>query len=568
MLETGTLIDGKYRILEEIGRGGMSIVYRVINERANKIWAMKEVRRDGVLDFESVRQGLVVETDLLKRLHHPNLPGIVDVIEDEETFLIVMDYVEGNTLSERIAELGAQRQEDVLRWAGQLCDVLSYLHAQEPAIIYRDMKPGNIMLRPDGSVCLIDFGTAREYKKRNLEDTACLGTIGYAAPEQFGGMGQTDARTDIYGLGATLYHLLTGVSPTMEPPYYGMRPIREIHPELSDGLERIIQKCTQENPNERYQSCAEVRYALEHYKEMEGSFRRKLRRRRMGFVLAVVCFLIFLGGGISLQRIAVWCAADEYEQLLAQAELLTGYEERLKAYQKAIAVPDMAGEPDAYLAMIDLFESYYTGDLFTEEEEQLLIGLVTQNEQEISRNADGYVEVCFEMGKLYWYYYDCGEGGDNQATRARYAAKWFTKVLEAVGTDSDYEHLGMAMVYSEVGNFYSQITKNIIQGEDAGTYAPFFEDLCILMSEIAADSSEKANVRLELCALTQNALDQYAVHFKADRITCEQMLDLYQQLVSCLDAIETPEGSAQAAMKSDLQERLDSTCDTIQAAYG
>ena len=139
-----------------------------------------------------------------------------------------MDYIEGNPLSNALEEYGAQPQDMVIAWAKQLCDVLGYLHAQSPPIIYRDMKPSNVMLKPDGNITLIDFGTAREFKEKNLADTVCLGTIGYAAPEQFGGMGQTDARTDIYCLGATLYHLVTGQNPVsrlMRSGQYG-RSIR------------------------------------------------------------------------------------------------------------------------------------------------------------------------------------------------------------------------------------------------------------------------------------------------------------------------------------------------------
>ena len=161
---------------------------------------------------------MIVETDLLKKLRHPSLPSIIDVIDDKDSFLIVMDYIEGNPLSNALEEYGAQPQDMVIAWAKQLCDVLGYLHAQSPPIIYRDMKPSNVMLKPDGNITLIDFGTAREFKEKNLADTVCHGTIGYAAPEQFGGMGQTDARTDIYCLGATLYHLVTGQNPS-EPPY-------------------------------------------------------------------------------------------------------------------------------------------------------------------------------------------------------------------------------------------------------------------------------------------------------------------------------------------------------------
>ncbi len=162
MLEIGSLVDGKYKILSEIGHGGMSVVYMAINEKANKTWAIKEVRKDGVLDFEAVRQGLIVETDMLKKLRHTNLPSIVDVIEDEDMFIIVMDYIEGKPLSNALQEYGAQPQENVIEWAKQLCDVLGYLHSRTPAIIYRDMKPSNVMLKPDGNLTLIDFGTARE----------------------------------------------------------------------------------------------------------------------------------------------------------------------------------------------------------------------------------------------------------------------------------------------------------------------------------------------------------------------------------------------------------------------
>lgn len=189
MLEIGSLVDGKYKILNKIGQGGMSVVYLAMNEKANKQWAIKEVRKDGKKDFDVIRQGLVVETDMLKRLKHPHLPSIVDVIDGDGTFLIVMDYIEGNPLNVLVNEQGAQSQEDVIDWAKQLCDVLGYLHSRTPAIIYRDMKPSNVMLKPDGNVMLIDFGTAREYKNKNMvEDTTCLGTQGYALRSSLEGM--------------------------------------------------------------------------------------------------------------------------------------------------------------------------------------------------------------------------------------------------------------------------------------------------------------------------------------------------------------------------------------------
>ena len=117
MLEIGSLVDGKYKVLSVIGRGGMSTVYLAINEKANKPWAIKEVKKDGVQDFEVVRQSLMVEIDMLKKLSHKGLPSIIDVIDNDEDFLIVMDYIEGNTLKSLIREQGAQKQEDVVKWS-------------------------------------------------------------------------------------------------------------------------------------------------------------------------------------------------------------------------------------------------------------------------------------------------------------------------------------------------------------------------------------------------------------------------------------------------------------------
>ena len=120
MLEIGSLVDGKYKILSEIGHGGMSVVYMAINEKANKTWAVKEVRKDGKMDFNTVRQGLMAEIKTLKNLKHPNLPSIVDVIEDEDSFIIVMDYIEGRSLDKIIEENGAQPESFVVEWAKQL----------------------------------------------------------------------------------------------------------------------------------------------------------------------------------------------------------------------------------------------------------------------------------------------------------------------------------------------------------------------------------------------------------------------------------------------------------------
>ncbi|MBE6640909.1 MAG: serine/threonine protein kinase [Ruminococcaceae bacterium] len=484
MLEVGSLVDGKYKILNKVGQGGMSVVYLAMNEKANKQWAVKEVRKDGIKDFEVVKQGLVAETDILKKLSHPNLPSIIDVIDTADSFIIIMDYIQGNSLNKALAEYGAQPQEHVISWAKQLCDVLNYLHTREPAIIYRDMKPANIMLKPDGNVTLIDFGTAREFKEKNLADTTCLGTVGYAAPEQFGGMGQTDARTDIYCLGATLYHLVTGMNPC-EPPYE-IKPIREINPALSGGLERIIQKCTRKDPNERYQSAAELMYALEHYDEIDDLYRKKQKGK-------LAKFLTCAGVTLALAATSVWGffaaegkKTENYDYILANAASATDY------YQ---AIVTDTSRTEAYLGNGDskgLIEYLITDGELTADDSAVLMKLkggleqvdmwgysttVNVLEELKESNYEGYEEVCYQIGEAYIFYYNLGVEKDKYATAAtwfRYAtekhpvAKMYCDIsacLQNIAKFSKAEQY--ASLYSEYENLWKQV--KTLQ-TDAGSY--------------------------------------------------------------------------------------------------
>ena len=337
MLEIGSVIDGKYKILNQIGKGGMSVVYLAINEAAQKTWAIKEVRKDGVQDSQVVMQGLIAETDMLKRLHHPNLPSIIDVIDRENDFLIVMDYIEGKSLAKNLSESGAQPQEYVIEWGKQLCDVLGYLHSRKPPIIYRDMNPANVMLKPYGNITLIDFGTAREFKnKGQVEDTYVLGTQGYAAPEQFGGQGETTPRTDIYGLGATLYHLVTGHNPAKPP--YEMYPIRQWNQNLSEGLEQIILKCTKRNPDDRYQSCSELLYALEHYDEIDRTFKRSQRLIFSAFALTVgLSAAMFVTAGVMHNK-ELGYQNQNYESYYEKANEDTNKDEFVEDIQNALNI--------------------------------------------------------------------------------------------------------------------------------------------------------------------------------------------------------------------------------------
>lgn len=414
MIENGTIVGGKYEILKKIGQGGMSIVYVAMDTRLNKQWAVKEIKKSGNQDAMTLLKGLQMEANVLKTVDHPVLPRIVDIINHQGTILVIMDYIEGRTLRKVLKDEGAQPQELVVEWAKELCGALAYLHSLNPPIIYRDMKPSNIMLKPDGKVKLIDFGTAKEFDETSLADTTALGTKGYAAPEQFGdaqgrGIHRTDARTDIYSLGATLYHILTNKNPG-EPPYV-IKPIREWKPELSGGLEKIICKCTKPNPEERYQSCAELMYDLEHYQELDDVFRKECLHKMRSFLISAgltISFgLVAIGGYVGVCQ----DKKKNYEKLISEGYSYTvqgNYDEAAKVYAQAITEVD-GKKSTAYLELLNLYINYM-------DEPEKGLGKVTyyidQGYQNIDKNQTVVLNVAmnyFDVLKDYKssaYYFD------------------------------------------------------------------------------------------------------------------------------------------------------------------
>ncbi len=480
MLKIGDVIEGKYKILDQIGRGGMSVVYLALNEKANKTWAIKEVQKGAGGSAEFVRERLLAETELLKRLRHPRLPAIVDVIEERGSLLIVMDYIEGHSLKEVLDQEGAKSQEQVLLWGKQLCEVLRYLHEQEPPIIYRDMKPSNIMLQPDGGIKLIDFGTAREVRDSYArDDTICLGTPGYAAPEQWGGCGQSDPRTDIYCLGATLYQLVTGRDPGEDP--YGMYPIRHWNHELSAGLEEILEKCTQRDPNARFQSCQELLYALEHYEEMALCWRRKQKRRLSLFsVTALVSLLCFFGAFYARYR-EMYLEKDTYQAWMEQIASSAAREEKIEACEGAIRLNP--GREEGYLALLgQVFLTVEEDGMvcFTKEEDEQLRAIFNQRtadgktcEMHLKKNRKGYERVAYELGLAYYYDYE-GEGNKG------YGIKWLN--IAAGGNTLPDACRERALRLGTIGAYYSQIGQVNRAGDAKISYADYWRDLTALAS--------------------------------------------------------------------------------------
>lgn len=583
MLANGTLIDGKYEILSKVGQGGMSVVYLAINRKAMKQWAIKEVRRDGVKDFEVVKQSLVAETDMLKKLSHPNLPDIVDIIETEDSFLIVMDYIEGKPLNKRLEESGAQPEELVVEWAKQLCDVLDYLHTRQPAIIYRDMKPSNVMLKPDGSVCLIDFGTAREYKGTNIQDTTCLGTIGYAAPEQFGGQGETDARTDIYCLGATLYHLVTGHSPA-EPPYE-MYPIRQWDPQLSPGLEAIILKCIQKDPNDRYQSCAELKYALENMEENTRTYWVQQKKRFNVFLGCAIAMVVSLLIGLTGTILGNANSKSLYEKYIQKASEETGAD-AIVDYEAAFSQGYMNDDPQNlanYFA--DYLQAFVDNDkdreITSDELNRFQSYLGTADESNeskfvniIQRDTNAYVVMNYKIGIKLLQFFD-----GNTLLQSNTAKTWLVRAYNGIEQE-DLNSSNQGKSDSEIDYDLAQKLVSMIDGyneifnankgtdvySDSVNFVTLYQDLEAAVDSVI-DQGIDDGVKLKVFEVFSDFLtDSDLVNkFAGANGNKEQALNKWNQVYEQLNNFTQLDG-ARLELKNELIAKNDSIRENLTAS--
>lgn len=260
-LDPRTLLRKRYVIVRTIGHGGMAAVYEARDTRRGTSCAIKEMSLSTVPANERPQaiQNFLAEARILSRLNHPNLPAFTDFFTEGTRHFLVMEFVDGNTLEELLeANNGPFSERRVLGWARQLCDVLEYLHAQQPPIIFRDLKPGNIMLTRGGRIKLIDFGIARLFRSSGSQDTQLLGTPGFAPPEQYGSA-QTDERSDIYSLAMTLFQLMTDA---MNDSGFGLKDVHFAYPHISPPVARVLEKATTLKPDERYQSVTVFRRAL------------------------------------------------------------------------------------------------------------------------------------------------------------------------------------------------------------------------------------------------------------------------------------------------------------------
>lgn len=538
MAEIGSVIDDKYEILTEIGHGGMSVVYLAMDTHLNKQWAVKEIRKKGNgKNDEVVVNSLLAEANLMKRLDHPSLPRIVDIIDNGITIFVVMDYIEGESLDKILAEYGAQPEELVIGWAKQLCDALSYLHSQKPPIIYRDMKPANVMLKPEGNIKIIDFGIAREYKELSLADTTVLGTKGYAPPEQYSG--QTDARSDIYALGMTMHHLLTGIDPRTGETY---APVRMWNPEVSEGMEMIIDKCVQPAAEHRYQNCQDLLYDLEHPELITKDYKKKQKKKLNSFIASVVLAIVMIISGIICNSISTRMNNSDYE-LLVSTSTASSLDDKISNYKRAVEI--YPSRTDAYKKMI---EAYQDDGVFSKQQNDEFLAVYNANKEQLDTTSTDVAELNYMIGMLYFNYYTEDADGDYSfSTRVQKAYPFFE---ENYNSATGFEEQKISDSYYTICSFYKKYILNTTTVEEASkeNYDELFNVVNNAMDDV---KDAGAYDQLTLYNSVFMLLYDQRVSMAQVNVEKQNILDMYDSIYS-----KTVELTVQKEQSKELQSEI------------
>ncbi len=538
MAEIGSVLEGKYEILKEIGRGGMSIVYLAMDARLNKQWAVKEIIKKGSGENdEIIENSLLTEAKLMKNLDHAALPRIIDIIDNKTTIYVVMDYIEGESLDKILNEYGAQPEETVIGWAMQLCDALAYLHSQKPPIIYRDMKPSNIMLKPEGNIKIIDFGIAREYKEKSLADTTVLGTKGYAPPEQYNG--QTDARSDIYALGKTIHQLLTGIDPRGGKKYV---PVREWNPELTEGIEIIVNKCVEPVAENRYQNCADLLYDLEHPDLITKGYKKKQKRKLGCFIISISMMILSLASGVVCNKVSTNINNNNYEVLISPPTA-TALEEKTNSYKQAIDIyPERT---DAYLRIL---EAYEDEGQFGKAENDEFLALYNAHKEELDNISRDTAELNYKIGMMYFNYYTEDDETYSFSTRVQKAYSFFSLNYENRNILSEFENIDLSNCYYQICSFYKKyiLSSSTVEEASKDNYDNLF-----LIIEDALKNVKSAGAYDQLSLYNGVFMLLHDQHNSMAQVNVEQqkVLDLLEEVYEAASNLTVQKEQSQEVQK-------------------
>lgn len=615
----GRIIDDKYEILALIDKGGMSYVWLGRDKRLDKMWAIKEYRPSTITSQGAAnRQAIIDEANFIKKLDHHAIPRVVDIVDTGKSIFVVMDFIDGTALNKVLRQQGTPfEQERVVEWGIELCDVLEYLHNLEHPVVYRDMKPSNIMLRGDDTVKLIDFGISMELFPSGPSDTRLIGTGGYGAPEQIDPevhkVTPVDTRADIYALGATLYSLVTGHVPRAHKDEstgkvvveFDMRPIRSWDGQLSEGLEHIILKATQLNPADRYQTAADMRADLERYEELTQEYRAAQQKKVDGFRNRVLAAIIALVVGVASIGVSFMVRNSSYDALVHEAGLANTEERNVvvneggkatiatrtadaseaeELYARAIEV-----DPNRIDTYFDLVELYESDGLFTTSEARRW-SAVWQDHGLALQGVQRYGELCYRVGILYLVYYDYTDArsineniskteaatGQGAVENAMQSIRWFELAVEHPESLSEGD-LDSARRYIAIGDFYDKVAKANREGSDANeNYSSFWATLEETVlgkdGEPAPIANSEPIVQLRMYQVAFESVNSttYLTGFKRAGITDRQayaMLDAVVEGTRGLSDFVAVSSSSSSAMYNEIIEGKDNARSNIARVY-
>lgn len=401
-----------YQIIEKIGEGNSGEIFKAYHKNLGKYVVLKKIKA-GIKDLVNNR----AEVDVLKNLRHSCLPQVLDFLEIDGDVYTVMDYIPGHSFKEYLDAGTSFPEKSVYIWTKQICATLCYLHGQNPPIIHSDLKPGNIMLMPDGNICLIDFNISASLDGNTAWVTGY--TNGYAAPEQIKALKynqnelnrslwkKIDSRADIYSLGATIYHILTGQKPEMDEEGY-VDDIRE-QININDVFGSIIMKCLEPDPSRRYQTAGELLSDLQNIHKKDKRYKALLTKQKGTYILVALCMILCTGLTVTGYLRMDTDKQKEYEQLVAmesQCSADKDYDNLETYYQKAVRLcPD---DLEAYYQKaVDLNQKRQYGECIDFISSEIL------SNQKIMSKAQTLNNIYYILGDSYEKLQDYESAGQN-----------------------------------------------------------------------------------------------------------------------------------------------------------
>lgn len=544
-LNNGDLVlNGRYEILKCIHSKGMANVYLVRDTHLGKQWCLKEIRKSqaGRKNIEFI--SLMQEANILRSLNNEKIPRITTIENDGDSLFVVMDFLDGVTLKDFVQEKGRIPEDMAVKWMIQIVQAVGYLHSErsnKKPIFYRDMKPDNLMIRSNGVINIFDFGISVRLEYPNQLPEYTLGTPGYVAPEQQKKNLPMDLRSDIYSMGRTFYFMLTGIDPR---GFIGekLKPISDWSPDVSPVLISIVNKCMADNPNDRYQTCEELQYALENYKFSDEKHRSSAKRKVkvvislavVGFVMGICSIIPFGINGVQ--------SKDAYDKALIVAQ----QSGRLEDYDKVLTMNPLNISP--YEGYIDAVKE---DGIFTLDEEKGLLNHINPNLLDLKKDKD-YGKIAFDIGKLYWFYYPSEDG-------KTLSIKWFE---DAISSDFNKEE---ATVYYNLGVFNRDISKSVKEASDSGMYKNYWNNLLSIQNIDTSDIiTIQTNISIAECIST------YAYNLKKDGVSYEDISKEIGVLNSFVNSYKVDSSTLDTikSMYSELKSDLDGLESRVKVVYG